>query len=243
MKIAGAPISWGVCEVPGWGYQLDPDRVLSEMRDVGLSATELGPEGFLPTEPDELTALLDRHGLSCVGSVRRRWCCTTPTTIRCPTSPGRWNALVAAGRQVSGAGRGDRHRRVRLAARHSTTVNGRRCWPTWTGSPTPPPSAGSPRCCTRTSARWSRRATRWTGCWTGSIITLCLDTGHLLIGGTDPLQLARAGAGPNRARPSQGCRRRAGRPRAVRRAHLHRGGRARACTPRWAPATSTSPAS
>ena len=21
-KIAGAPISWGVCEVPGWGYQL-----------------------------------------------------------------------------------------------------------------------------------------------------------------------------------------------------------------------------
>ncbi len=23
MKIAGAPISWGVCEVPGWGYQLD----------------------------------------------------------------------------------------------------------------------------------------------------------------------------------------------------------------------------
>ena len=22
MKIAGAPISWGVCEVPGWGYQL-----------------------------------------------------------------------------------------------------------------------------------------------------------------------------------------------------------------------------
>jgi inosose dehydratase len=24
-KIAGAPISWGVCEVPGWGYQLGPD--------------------------------------------------------------------------------------------------------------------------------------------------------------------------------------------------------------------------
>src|SRR6202022_1376197 len=27
-KIAGAPISWGVCEVPGWGYQLTPQRVL-----------------------------------------------------------------------------------------------------------------------------------------------------------------------------------------------------------------------
>ena len=32
-KIAGAPISWGVCEVPGWGYQLPPDRVLTEMRE------------------------------------------------------------------------------------------------------------------------------------------------------------------------------------------------------------------
>src|SRR6266704_1375079 len=39
-KIAGAPISWGVSEVPGWGYQLGPDRVLTEMREVGLLATE-----------------------------------------------------------------------------------------------------------------------------------------------------------------------------------------------------------
>jgi inosose dehydratase len=55
LKIAGAPISWGVCEVPGWGYQLSPQRVLAEMRDVGLAATELGPEGFLPSDPDELS--------------------------------------------------------------------------------------------------------------------------------------------------------------------------------------------
>ena len=67
MKIAGAPISWGVCEVPGWGYQLSPDRVLAEMRDAGLTATELGPDGFLPTDPDALTTLLDGYGLSCVG--------------------------------------------------------------------------------------------------------------------------------------------------------------------------------
>ena len=35
-RIAGAPISWGVCEVPGWGYQLTPDRVLA--RDAGRGA-------------------------------------------------------------------------------------------------------------------------------------------------------------------------------------------------------------
>ena len=57
-KIAGAPISWGVCEVPGWGYQLGADRVLKEMREVGLLATELGPEGFLPSEPAAMASVL-----------------------------------------------------------------------------------------------------------------------------------------------------------------------------------------
>ena len=38
-RIAGAPISWGVCEVPGWGYQLPADQVLRQMGEVGLSAT------------------------------------------------------------------------------------------------------------------------------------------------------------------------------------------------------------
>ena len=66
-KIAGAPISWSVCEVPGWGYQMAPQRVLAEMRDAGLTATELGPEGFLPCDPCQLAALLGRFGLSCVG--------------------------------------------------------------------------------------------------------------------------------------------------------------------------------
>ena len=66
-KIAGAPISWGVCEVPGWGYQLRPDQVLKEMREVGLAATELGPEGFLPSGPAAMAGVLSEHGLQAVG--------------------------------------------------------------------------------------------------------------------------------------------------------------------------------
>ena len=30
-RVAGAPITWGICEVPRWGYQMPPARVLSEM--------------------------------------------------------------------------------------------------------------------------------------------------------------------------------------------------------------------
>ncbi len=63
-RIAAAPISWGVCEVPGWGLMLPAERVLAEMAELGFEATELGAPGFLPPEPSALSALLSRHGLT-----------------------------------------------------------------------------------------------------------------------------------------------------------------------------------
>jgi inosose dehydratase len=62
-RLAGAPISWGVCEVPGWGLQLPVERVLDEMAALGLRATELGPQGWLPLDGAAARAELDRHGL------------------------------------------------------------------------------------------------------------------------------------------------------------------------------------
>jgi inosose dehydratase len=67
VKIAGAPISWGVCEVPGWGHQMDPSRVLQEMAEMGLAATEFGPEGFLPEDPTAKAVLLKSHNMVAVG--------------------------------------------------------------------------------------------------------------------------------------------------------------------------------
>jgi inosose dehydratase len=66
-RIAGAPISWGLCEVPGWGYQLTPQRVLSEMQGLGLVATEFGPPGFLEADAESRVAQLAEHGLGAVG--------------------------------------------------------------------------------------------------------------------------------------------------------------------------------
>ena len=66
-RVATAPISWGVCEVPGWGYQLPVDRVLAEMADAGFTHTELGSWGYLPTEPADLRTALGRHRLSLLG--------------------------------------------------------------------------------------------------------------------------------------------------------------------------------
>jgi inosose dehydratase len=66
-RIAGAPISWGLCEVPGWGHQLEPERVLSEMEGLGLVATEFGPPGFLDADPEARVGQLAGHGLTAVG--------------------------------------------------------------------------------------------------------------------------------------------------------------------------------
>lgn len=66
MKVAGAPISWGVSELPGWGHRMTPDRVLAEMRELGLGATELGPPGYMPEDPGARRELLDRYGMRLV---------------------------------------------------------------------------------------------------------------------------------------------------------------------------------
>lgn len=66
-RVQSAPISWGICEVPGWGAMLPTPRVLSEMAAMGMTATELGAPGFLPTDPDEVKAELAKYGMTLMG--------------------------------------------------------------------------------------------------------------------------------------------------------------------------------
>lgn len=190
IKVAGAPISWGVCEVPGWGYQLDRDRVLSEMRGVGLTATELGPDGFLPTDSTELRATLAAQGLACVGGF------VPAVMFRDDHDPaddlaGPLESLIAAGAGVV----------VLAAATGSDGYDSRPVlddaqWATLLANldrlaaivaerglvATLHPHVGT---MVETRADVDRVLA-------GSTIPLCLDTGHLLIGGTDPLELAKA---------------------------------------------------
>ncbi|GAA2487329.1 TIM barrel protein [Winogradskya humida] len=181
MRIAGAPISWGVSEVPGWGYQLPVEQVLSDMRDVGLSATEFGPDGFLPHDD-----ILGEYGLRAVGGF-------IPVVLHEGDPEVDLNRFVRAKADT-----------VVLAA--STGLDGYDTRPVLD------------------DAGWKRllsnldrlaEAARSKGLTAvlhphvgtmierpddvqrvldGSEIPLCLDTGHLLIGGTDPAELAeRAG--------------------------------------------------
>lgn len=66
-RVGSAPISWGVCEAPGWGLQLPVDRVLREAQQLGIRAFEQGALGWLPDDPHELRALLDRYDMVLLG--------------------------------------------------------------------------------------------------------------------------------------------------------------------------------
>jgi inosose dehydratase len=69
--IAISPSCWGVSELRGWGPQLDPERVLKDIASLGEPAIEAGPSGFFPDRSEAARALLKRHRLKLVaGPVR-----------------------------------------------------------------------------------------------------------------------------------------------------------------------------
>jgi inosose dehydratase len=69
--IAVSPASWGISEIRGWGPQLDPERVLREIASLGEVAIEAGPSGFLPDRSEAARAVVKRHRLNVVaGPVR-----------------------------------------------------------------------------------------------------------------------------------------------------------------------------
>jgi inosose dehydratase len=188
-KIAGAPISWGVCEVPGWGYQLGPDRVLAEMREVGLTATELGPEGFLPSQPAAMAEVLDHHGLQAVGGF-------TPLLLHVAGhDPVPEVDRLLDSYNASGAGV--------LVLSAVTGQEGYDTRPTLDEDGWRVLLANLDRLSTLAASRgvlavlhphvgtMVENGEEVQRVLDGSAIALCLDTGHLLIGGTDPAELTR----------------------------------------------------
>ncbi|AQT79452.1 inosose dehydratase [Mycolicibacterium litorale] len=190
LNIAGAPISWGVCEVPGWGYQLTPERVLTEMAEAGLSATELGPEGFLPADPAALATLLEEYGLSCVGSF-------APVVLHDPGHDPAADVSAVLDSLVASGGS-----MLVLAAATGTDGYDSRPdlddaqWSTLLTNLDRLAAVAAERGITAVLhphvGTMVEKGAEVDRVLAGSSIALCLDTGHLLIGGTDPLRLAQS---------------------------------------------------
>ncbi len=206
MRVGTAPISWGVCEIPGWGPQLPYERVLDEMRAAGYEGTELGPWGYLPTDPDALREALSIRGLALVSAF-------VPLPLRDPSA---LTACEAEVRRTAGL-------LSRLGAGSILLAD--------TGDPQRRAAAGKPdqvRSCGLRPEEWPGYAERLEylaalcreeyglvsclhphgGTYVESpeeieallthtdpgLVRLCLDTGHLAFGGGDPVHLTRTHA-------------------------------------------------
>lgn len=189
-RIAAAPISWGVCEVPGWGAQMPPERVLAEMRELGIHATEAGPDGYLGDDPDGAAELVRRYGLKLVGGF-------VPTVLH---RPGALEPVERAATLFAAAGADV------LVVAADTGVEGYDDKPQLTDDEWRTMLEGldeAQAICDRHGLRCSLHphvGTMVEGpheierVLERSSVDLCLDTGHLVIGGNDPVALARAAA-------------------------------------------------
>jgi inosose dehydratase len=67
-KFASAPNSWGVLDYPSPSWEQSYQTMLDEMVFAGYTGTELGPYGFLPTDPKLLESELSQRKLKLLGS-------------------------------------------------------------------------------------------------------------------------------------------------------------------------------
>ncbi|UWE11542.1 TIM barrel protein [Actinacidiphila bryophytorum] len=185
-RIAAAPISWGVCEVPGWGHQLSPDQVLTEMTQLGITASEFGPDGFLPGP------LLAAYGVTAVGGF-------VPAVLHDPdhdplpdvraaldrfTAAGARTLVLAAATGLDGY-----DERPQVDAAGWRTLLARLDEIAALAGSLGVTAALHPH--VGTVVEGPEEVDRVLD---GSGVGLCLDTGHLLVGGTDPVALARRAA-------------------------------------------------
>lgn len=189
-RIAGAPVSWGVIEVPDWGHQMTADRVLEEASSLGLTAVEAGPEGLLPKDPAAVRDLLSRYDLELVGGF-------VPAVLH---EPGLREGELAAVEERAGFFAAAGADVLVLAAMPASEGYGDLveiddgAWETLFES-----LKSVEEICARhgvaatlhshygTVVESDEQVKRFLE---GSEMGLCLDTGHLAIGGSDPVEIA-----------------------------------------------------
>jgi len=194
-RIAGAPITWGVDGSPGWGHLMNRDRVLDEMQQIGLSATELGPDGYLPEDAEELRALLERFDLALVGGF-------VPAVLHRPELVAEnleyvdraAATLAGTGASVMVLGPNSHHpgydRQIDLTEAE---------WDTFlAGLDDTIQMASAYGLKTALHPHWGMAVVRQDHVervLDQSLVDLCIDTGHLALAGADPVVIARAATG------------------------------------------------
>ena len=203
IRLANAPCSWGVLEFEGTAGAARYDRVLDEIRDTGYAGTELGDWGFMPTEPGALKRAVSDRGLRLMAafvpvaladaSSHKAGAATAVRTARLLRDAGESDAIVVlsddngsvrerernAGRITPALGLSDSQWNVFAAGAEQIA----RAVRDETGLRTAfhPHCAGYVETVPEIDALMRRSDP--------SVLGLCLDTGHIVYAGGDPLDV------------------------------------------------------
>jgi len=203
IRIATAPVSWGVMEVEGWARKQTYGEVLDEMVQAGYTGTELGPYGFLPTDPHDLQRELQKRGLALLGAF-----VPLPLGAAERHREGMRSALEVA-RLLAANGApylvlADEMNEARMAIAGSATASDEFSGQQWEDA------AKLIGCIARSAAEIGVRSVfhhhagthvetpaevdRLLESTDPRLVGICLDTGHFFYGGGDPVAFARARA-------------------------------------------------
>jgi inosose dehydratase len=197
LRLANAPTSWGV-EHPTDPSNPSWTRLLSDIADAGYAGTELGPLGYLPDDADVLRLELAQRGLELVGGYVFEPLHTEAGAKRAMETARRTcDLLRAAGGVLLVIIPGFTPERERTAGRPAEAPPlGEDGWRTMCGAiraiarmasdehglvPVAHPHAG-------TYVEFEQEIVRLAD---ATDVPLCIDTGHCVYAGVDPLALYR----------------------------------------------------
>lgn len=181
MRLASAPVTWGVWErTIGRDDLVPPELLLETMRGLGYAATELGPPGYFSPQ------LLERYGLELVGGF----------------APLRFEDEAAFAEDVATWLDPVIDVLRATGARGPVVLAGGEC-----EAPHPPPdeaffarvnravdrcrARGVPVVFHHHAATYVESPAELEALLAGTDVGICYDTGHALVGGGDPLEVAR----------------------------------------------------
>jgi inosose dehydratase len=202
IRYANAPVSWGAIGIENEQYLYTAGEVLDGIAAAGYTGSELGPHGFYPTVPTVLRRALDQRGLSLASAFFWTDLANRATLARSIEEVRRTAALISsAGARLLVLA--DRMTSARCAIAGRVAADGRDSWTSaeWTavaetvGRIVAECSLFGLRVAfhhhTGTHVERPEELDRLLSLFAADELGVCLDTGHYLYGGGDPVSAAR----------------------------------------------------
>ena len=203
-RLASAPCTWGVWErTAGRDDLIPPRKMLETVRDLGYAGIELGPPGYLGGDAQEVEKALEPHDLELAGAFAPLRIADEEgflddlafldATIEILAATGSRGPVVLAADEneirLAAAGRPDAQRETALSADELRRACARVEVAAQRALHRGVATAFHPH--TGTYIESPEEVAALLAATDPDVVKICFDTGHTVVGGGDPLELAR----------------------------------------------------